>query len=140
MWMLLIPFAVIALLHNGFIAEAWQDGRRDDRIRSIEAKAQIDPALTRLVEKSKKSPLSPDEHRDYVRLIHGQTEKFEQAAVALKAMPLREKDALVHAGIVKRYENYTVAYRGLADAYDHNDANAVMAARENARKLLANSP
>jgi hypothetical protein len=132
----LIPAGFVVLLSNGFVAEAWQDKKRDDQIQSIEQKAQPDPALTNLAEKSQRGPLSAAEQGDYIRLLHQQANKFEQARTALKTMPVREKDAGVHAGIVKRYENYALAYRGLSDAYDKNDANAVIAAREKALKLL----
>ena len=136
----LVPAGFVVLFSNGFIAEVWQDKKRDDQIQSIEEKARPDPALTNLVEKSKRIPLSPAEQGDYVRLLRQQADKFETASAALKAMPVREKDVGVHAHIVKRYENYALAYRGLSDAYDKHDANAVTVARTNALKLLQSAP
>jgi hypothetical protein len=68
--------------------------------------------------------------------VHRQADKFEQATAALKAMPLREKDVAVHADIVKRYESYALAYRGLSDAYERNDPGAIQVAREKAGELL----
>src|SRR5262249_54915903 len=87
----LVPAGFVVLLSNGFVAEAWQDKKRDDQIQSIEEKARPDAALTNLAEKSKHAPLSAPERAEYVRLVHVQADKFEHATSALKAMPVREK-------------------------------------------------
>jgi hypothetical protein len=132
----LLLLAPVALLFDGFILETWRDERRNDTLRSISESARPDPALAKLAGRAKTAPLSPVEFKEYARLVHRQADKFEQATAALKAMPLREKDVAVHADIVKRYESYALAYRGLSDAYERNDPGAIQVAREKAGELL----
>ncbi|HEV8094341.1 MAG TPA: hypothetical protein VGP71_01360, partial [Burkholderiales bacterium] len=101
------------------------------RIRS--AKPKEDPKVSRLEAKIKHGSLSAEESVELVRLLRQQAERFEQAALALKATA-REGDTLVPYEITM-WQSRAVLYRERADVQELMGANAAKAAPKDAKRL-----
>jgi len=80
------------------------------RIRS--AKPKEDPKLARLTAKRKQGHLSLEEARELVRVLRQQADRFEQAALALKAT-VHDGDTLVPYEITM-WQNRASQYRDWA--------------------------